>query len=37
MDIQIDWTNAYTIVATAAMECLSGLILFPFKRKRFIF
>lgn len=34
MDIQIDWTNAYTIVATAAMECLSGLILFPFKRKK---
>lgn len=34
MDIQIDWTNAYTIVATATMECLSGLILFPFKRKK---
>lgn len=34
MDIQIDWTNAYTIVGTAVMECASGLILFPFKRKK---
>lgn len=34
MDIQIDWTNAYTIVGTAIMECASGLILFPFKRKK---
>lgn len=33
MDIQIDWSNSYTFIWGTVLECVSALIVFPFKRK----